>query len=314
MLTVLMATHNGSDTIDLTLRSFCAVTSPEGGWKLLIVDNASTDNTPEIVRAYADRLPIEYVMEPRLGKAVALNTGLGRIDGDLVVFVDDDIIADPSLLTEWRRAADAHPDFAVFGGAIAPKFAVPPPEWLIAKDWMTILYTATIPGRAETEMRLGEPVDVYGPNMALRREIADRGFRFDESLMVGPAALIGDETEFVARLAKNGYRMRFASGPRVEHLVNARQVRWRWILRRFYRHGRTLFYFDAIRQGRDLPQVFGVPRYLLRRLAGRAVRTPVVLLSFRQERIVSQLRDIAYDLGAASQARRMRKPAAADRG
>lgn len=313
MLTVLMATHNGSDTIDITLRSFCSVASPEGGWKLLIVDNASTDNTPEVVRAYTDRLPIEYVTEPRLGKAVALNSGLGRIDGDLVVFVDDDVIADPSLLTEWRRAADAYPEFAVFGGTITPKFAISPPDWLIAKDWMTILYTATIPDRPETEMRLGEPMDIYGPNMAVRREIADRGFRFDESLMVGPAALIGDETEFVTRLAENGYRVRFVAGPRVEHMVNARQVTWRWILRRFYRHGRTLFYFDTIKRTRHIPRMFGVPRYLLRRMAERAIMTPVVLLSLRQEAIISHFREIAYDLGAANQARRMGAPPGVDR-
>lgn len=43
MLTVLMATHDGSDTLERTLRAFAALDEPSGGWKLVIVNNASTD-------------------------------------------------------------------------------------------------------------------------------------------------------------------------------------------------------------------------------------------------------------------------------
>lgn len=314
MMSVLLATNNGARTLGQTLESFRGATAPEGGWRFIIVDNASTDATPSIIRAYADTLPIEYMAEPQLGKAVALNAGIERVSGDLVVFVDDDIKVDREFLSEWRRAADAHPEFAVLGGTIIPEFAVAPPTWLLEKDWMTLLYTATRPGRTAGEMHLGEPIDVYGPNMAIRTEIVARGFRFDERLMVGHAALIGDETEFVTRLAEHGYRIGFAPGPRVRHLIDAKQVTWPWILHRFYRHGRTLFFFEAIKSRPSVPILFGVPRYLLRRLVQDALTIPLVLASCREERIISHLREMAYDLGAVGQARRMRGHAATNGG
>lgn len=305
MISVLLATHNGSSTLRQTLESFRGATAPRGGWRFIIIDNASTDDTPAIVRGYAAKLPIEYLTEPRLGKAIALNTGLEHISGDLVVFVDDDVKADREFLTEWRRAADAHPEFAVLGGTIVPEFAVAPPAWLLEKDWITLLYTATVRDRPAGEMHLGETIDVYGPNMAIRPEIVANGFRFDERLMVGHDALIGDETEFVARIANQGYRIGFAPGPRVRHLIDAKQVTWSWILHRFYRHGRTRFFFQAIKGRPTVPVLFGVPRYLVRRFAQNALRLPLVLASLQEERIISHLHEMAYDIGAIRQARLM---------
>jgi glycosyltransferase involved in cell wall biosynthesis len=44
MLTVIITTtHNGTDTLGRTLEQLCALSPPPGGWKLLVVNKASTD-------------------------------------------------------------------------------------------------------------------------------------------------------------------------------------------------------------------------------------------------------------------------------
>lgn len=51
MPTVLMATHNGAKTLLEVLKAYCKLDSPDGGWKLVIVNNGSTDGTKRLVLA-----------------------------------------------------------------------------------------------------------------------------------------------------------------------------------------------------------------------------------------------------------------------
>src|SRR5215471_5623735 len=103
MLTVLIATRNGAHTLPRCLAALGQLIAPVGGWKLIVVDNGSTDATREIVESFADRLPLTYLLEPRPGKNAALNAGLDHVEGDLVVFTDDDVLARPDWLVELRR-------------------------------------------------------------------------------------------------------------------------------------------------------------------------------------------------------------------
>jgi len=48
MLTVLFATRNGARTLPGVLDSYLKMSVPAGGWKLIIVDNGSTDSTPDV--------------------------------------------------------------------------------------------------------------------------------------------------------------------------------------------------------------------------------------------------------------------------
>ena len=302
MIGVVLPTHNGADTIERTLQGLCSVRGPPGGWHLILVDNASTDGTRHIIRRYSGNLPLLYVEEPNLGKSIALNTGLAHARGDLVVFTDDDAIPDCDWLCEWRRVADRYPEIDIFGGTIAPEFEVPPPAWLWETNWMLVLYAATTPTLAEGTFA-ARAAEVFGPNMAVRSAVLDRGCRFDPRLMKGAAGLLGDETDFVVRAVGRGAILGFAPTARVRHLVDRSQVNWRWILRRFYRHGRTLYFHEAASRTVGFPCIAGIPRFLVRRIAEQVLLAPVALASGDKKRIMTVLRAIAYDLGTAHQAR-----------
>ena len=302
MLTVLMATHNGADTIGRTLDALEALAEPLGGWRLVVVNNASSDATEPIIRSREARLPLHYLLEPKLGKPAALNTGLDHVEGDLVVFLDDDVIPRPDWLVEWRRVADANPSCAVFGGAIVPEFETPPPAWLARTNWSLMLYSATTPDRAEGPMS-GDAMEVFGPNMAVRTEVIAKGVRFDRRFMAGSSALLGDETDFVDRAVERGFQVCFAPTTCVRHIVNSRQVSWRWMLRRFYRHGRTMRAIEMQKHPSGPPELLGVPRYLIKRTCLRVAMLPLVALRCEPLRTMSHLRLIAYDLGAAKQSR-----------
>src|SRR5262245_16995158 len=131
MMTVLLATMNRARILKTVLEAYCRLLSPPGGWKFVIVDNGSSDDTAKVVGEYRTKLPLTFVLESRRGKNRALNLGLEYTKGDLVVFTDDDTLPTPAWLQEMRACADRRPSFAIFGGPILPMWEKPAEEWLL---------------------------------------------------------------------------------------------------------------------------------------------------------------------------------------
>ncbi len=246
MLTVLLATRNRAAVLRNTLESFCRLQSPASGWKLIVVDNGSTDNTAGVLESFAGRLPLLAVAERRLGKNVSLNTGLALVEGDLTILTDDDVFPRPDWLVQMQRAADAQPQYSIFGGTIVPHWGAPPPGWVW---WLELspIYTVTDPGLEEGPI---SPLFIFGPNMAIRSAIFQSGGRFDGT--IGPRGAnyaMGSETEFVLRLEQQGHKAWFVRGAVVGHLVGAEHLTTAWVMRRAVRFGRgqyRLFYKELL--------------------------------------------------------------------
>ena len=162
MLTVIFATRNGTRTLPGVLASYCRLDSPAGGWKLIVVDNASTDGTAAIIDSFRDRLPITYLLEQKPGKNAALNAGLEQVEGDLVVLTDDDVFPSSDWLVQMRSAADRLPEFSVFGGHVAPRWEVPPADWILKLVPAGPVFTLTPTSLGDGPV---DPTSVYGPNM-----------------------------------------------------------------------------------------------------------------------------------------------------
>jgi glycosyltransferase involved in cell wall biosynthesis len=265
--TVLMATRNGAETLPLVLERYCALEAPEGGWKLIVIDNGSTDSTRTVVEAYRQRLPLTYLFAPQPGKNAALNAGLAHVDGDLVVFTDDDAIPRQDWLTQLRAAADAHPDCGVFGGTVVPRWETPPDAWLLESVPLGPTFSQT----AATDGPTG-PHTVFGPNMSVRADLFARGYRFD--VRIGPngsSYAMGSETDLVRRLHDAGVGLWFCQRATVEHLIPRSHTEVSWILGRAVRFGRGQYRLSSREQGCEATRWFGVPRYLIGRLLTASV-------------------------------------------
>jgi glycosyltransferase involved in cell wall biosynthesis len=258
MLTVVLATRNRANTLPGVLDAFGGLESPRGGWKVVIVDNGSTDASRHVIAGYRDRLPVTYVFEPAIGKNAALNTGLAYVSGDLVVLTDDDIFPRPDWLVQLRAAADSNPTFSIFGGTILPRWETSPRRWILEWVPLDVVYAISAPSL------LKGPIDghyIFGPNMAVRSDIFDAGHRFDPS--IGPMASRsypqGGETEFVLRMTAEGVKTWHVPAAIVHHFIRASQLRPTWILGRAVRFGRGQCRLE--RRNTPPPKIvwFGVP-------------------------------------------------------
>ncbi len=303
MLSVLMATHNGADTIERTLAAMSVLDPPAGGWKLVVVNNASDDDTEALVLNWRDRLPLDYVAEPRLGKSFAMNTALGRAEGDVLVMTDDDVLPARDWLVEWRRVADTYPQCSIFGGAIVPSFDGPPPAWPMPERCYTALYGQT-PARAEGEI---EPTNVCGANMSIRRSVYEDGWRFKEEFLIGDRGLMGEDTDLVRRLARAGHKVGFAPTAVIRHIIHRRQTTLIWMQRRFVRHGRTMFLLEEAREdsvSKERSAIF--PSWRLRAAATSTVRLMLATAAFDKSVMFEQMTAIAYHFGALKEAMALR--------
>src|SRR3546814_6939242 len=83
-ISIVLATHNGTATLRLTLEALRRVDLTAGAVEIVAVDNASTDGTRALLEDYRHRLPLTVLSEPRRGKRLALNLAPGAVPGDLV--------------------------------------------------------------------------------------------------------------------------------------------------------------------------------------------------------------------------------------
>lgn len=236
-ITVLLATRNGERVLPRTLEGYILQRDVPFEWKLVVVDNGSTDQTSEVIKRFRNRLNIEPLFEPIAGKNRALNAGLQAIDSDVVIISDDDAIPQPDFLVAWQRAFSNQPSYDIFGGSIEPLFDIEPPEWMSRSR---IRFAELFTARDLPEGPVG-PYSIFGPNMAVRRSVFVQGLKFAE--WIGPDGTdanypMGSETEFCARASQHGHKTWFAREPLVWHIVRSHQLRPSYWYQRAYRLGR----------------------------------------------------------------------------
>lgn len=114
LVSVLMPVYNGAPWIRDAVASVLRQTL--GDIELIVVDDGSTDPTPEIVGAISDdRLRLER--QPRAGLTRSLNRALALAWAPLLARLDADDIALPERLERQRAFLDTHPDVGLVGGA-----------------------------------------------------------------------------------------------------------------------------------------------------------------------------------------------------
>jgi GT2 family glycosyltransferase/glycosyltransferase involved in cell wall biosynthesis len=112
-----------------TLESFAVQNIPKNRYEVIVVDDGSKDATPEVCREFASRIELKYLHIDNSGTSAAKNTGILASRGKILLFFDDDDIADRHLLEEQLKAHKQHQaeNIAVLGYTTwAPTLSVTP--------------------------------------------------------------------------------------------------------------------------------------------------------------------------------------------
>lgn len=131
LVSVVVPVYNMADYLDETLRSILSSTYPN--LEIIIVDDGSTDATPEIIRRYADAdSRIVVIRQANGGVCRARNVGVRRATGEYILPVDADNLITSTLIADSVDAIHGHPEIKVvqpradFFGARTGEWLLPP--------------------------------------------------------------------------------------------------------------------------------------------------------------------------------------------
>ena len=266
---VAICTWNRSTLLAQTLERLCELSVPPGlTWQLIVIDNNSTDATPDVIKAFTGRLPLRSAFEPRPGQANARNRALAETSAEYLIWTDDDVLVDGGWLAAYARAFAAHPDAAFFGGPVEPWFEGEPPRWL-RDHWEEVASVFAVRQLGDTAFALDAQRVPYGANFAVKVAI-QRSYPYDPSLGLRPGSEVrGEETQNLRRLLTAGYTGWWVPDAKVQHFVPRQRQSLAYLRQFFVGQGEV--------QSRDfgwadVPRILGRPRWLLKRALAAETR------------------------------------------
>lgn len=191
--------------------------------EVIVVANGGIEPIPMACFSF----PVSVVYEPTKNVNRARNIGLWKSTGDLVFFFDDDVLlADDRLLEKHCFFHQENPRLLVLGGSyeIHPRRKNNLWGHLYHKNYLTWTRLAPV-----------QPWRLGGGHLSIKKNLLRSLTMFDESIDFG-----GSETEALARLAQQGFQLRWNTSLKVYHCLEMNFMS---------------FIFKALKQGRHFNRI-----------------------------------------------------------
>jgi glycosyltransferase involved in cell wall biosynthesis len=237
--TVVICTHNRARILGRAVGAALEQAEATDA-EVLIVDNASTDDTPAVLADLMRRAgpALRTVREPELGLSAARNRGLAEARGAVAIFLDDDAVPRPGWAAAVLEAFRGE-SVACAGGPIRLHFPTPPPPWLTPE-----FHAALTAYDLGPEPRQLEHVRSWeypcGANVAFRvavaRDLGGFSVRFGPR---GDHQLQHDETDLCLRIDRAGGVILYRPDAVVDHWVLDERLTPAFFLDRHWQRGRS---------------------------------------------------------------------------
>jgi glycosyltransferase involved in cell wall biosynthesis len=241
LVSIVICTFNRSgmlaDSLRTLMESLRAYQKPV---EVLVVNNASTDTTNEIVRSFINStksIPIHLLQEDRKGLWYARYTGVEHARGNVICFLDDDIFVPKGWLEGILSTFALNNDIGCVTGQIRLHYPdVRMPAWLDSR--YNGLFSECMRGDSARVLKKGE--DFIGANFALTRKAVAVVGPFNTALgRKGVSLLSGEDTEYSDRLWQQGFTIAYSPEGYIYHRVHPERLTYKWIAVRYFWAGVT---------------------------------------------------------------------------
>lgn len=211
ILTIAICTKDRPEGVERLLGSLRQIVTrpppPIARVEVLVVDNAPSDErTRELVRHWPD---VRYVREPPPGLNFGRNRAVREARGELIAFLDDDVVADAHWLEGLADAWSANSDAAAFTGQVLPLELETEAQILFEqrggfrRGFDRIRYGQVLRGNPVYPAAAG--IFGTGANMAFKVDVLRSLGGFDEALDTGAPVPGGGDLDIFYRVIRAGY-------------------------------------------------------------------------------------------------------------
>lgn len=219
-LSILIVSWNTCDLLKGCLSSTCTH-PPPGGYEIIVVDNASTDGSSQMVQG---EFPQVRLIENRenLGFARASNQALAQAAGEYLLLLNPDTRVQTGSLSTLLAFMEGHPQ----AGAAGPRL-LNPDDWLqpscspeptLLRELWRLFHLDVLWPYALYPMHTWDPLDprpvdvIQGACLMLRREALNQVGILDEAYFI-----YSEEVDLCYRLRKNGWQLYWVPQAQVIH-------------------------------------------------------------------------------------------------
>lgn len=100
---IIIPTYNRRDILERTLRALFTQTYPRNTYEIIIVDDGSTDGTEGMIKGLSAPCVLRYFRQDKKGPAAARNYGLREAKGEIIIFIDSDVLVNSHFIQEHLR-------------------------------------------------------------------------------------------------------------------------------------------------------------------------------------------------------------------
>ncbi len=263
-LSVIIPTLNRDRLLKQTLESIENQTMSQKDFEIIVVDNGSTDNTHRVCEEYNKKNGnLIYIYDDRPGLHIGRNRGFKESKTSILVYADDDIVANPLWLDAISRGFE-DAETVLIGGSNLPLYESSPPRW------MNSLWRYDFENRCRHidthsiidirgEARPIDPGKIFGCNFAVRKRIIDEANGFHPDGV--PDSFLkyrGDGECYITRyIIKHGLKAMFYPNASVSHVITKGRMEIDYIKKVAFRNGIS----DAYTELREMNDLDGVHPY-----------------------------------------------------
>lgn len=232
-VSIVICCHNSSERLPATLHHVIEQKVDFSiPWEIIVVDNASTDNTVEVAKsilAKSQIVPFRVVHEPQLGLSYARDRGLECATYEFVSLVDDDNWVNPNWVQTMFTVMTEHLEVAACGGQIDAVFDEPPPTWF-SKFQGSYAVGKQAEASGDVTWTRGY---LWGAGLIIRKEawnqLRQNGYRALLTDRKGKSLTAGGDSElcFAFRLA--GWRLWYDERLKLKHFMPSTRLQWSYL-------------------------------------------------------------------------------------
>lgn len=215
-------------------------------YEVIVVDNASSDRTREVVASRLGNPRLKYVYEETLGLSVARNRGARETSASILAYLDDDAIASPQWLQTIVAAYQSNDKIAIAGGKVTLIF----PEGIKHPRWISheMAGCLGIYDLGDEVVYIDNPnLTPRGLNYSLRRAFLESIGGFDTNLgRVGNNLLSNEELQMTEKAIAQGWQVVYLPQAIAAHHVAPERLKASWFLKRSWWQGISECYREQI--------------------------------------------------------------------